>query len=107
MGWRGLAVMLVLVAGSFVGGLALFSGGGDDVKRPRFVPAQAPYVDGLVAPIGSGRVVIGRPGGKGVELVVTWRRGGPVAIPHLVSFHQADNERVRVFYERRGGRLLA
>src|SRR3954471_1258107 len=107
MGWRGLAVMLVLVAGSFVGGLALFSGGGDDVKRPRFVPAQAPYVDGLVAQVGGDRVVIPPPSGKEVELVVTLQRAGQVDIPPLVNFHQARNEPVRVYYERRRGQLLA
>src|SRR3954452_6301685 len=107
MGWRGLAVMVVLVAASFVGGLVLFSGGGYDVKRPRFVPASASYVDGLVSQIGSDRVVIQRPGGKQVELVVTLQQAGRVDIPHLVNFHQARNEPVRVFYERSGGRLLA
>src|SRR4051794_26123551 len=107
MGWRGLAVMVVLLVGSFATGLVLFSGGGDGVKRPSFVPAQARYVDGLVAQIGSDRVVIQRPGGQEVELVVPLQRAGLVDIPPLVNFHQARNEPVRVYYERRRGQLLA
>ena len=99
--------MVVLLVGSFAGGLMLFSGGGPDVQRPRFVPAKAPYVDGLVSQIGDDRVVIQRSNGKDVELVVTLQRAGQVDIPHLVNFHQARNEPVRVYYERRGGRLLA
>jgi len=99
--------MVVLLVGSFAGGFVLFSGGGPDVPRPRFVPAKAPYVDGLVTQIGDDRVVIQRPNGKDVELVVTLQRAGQVDIPHLVNFHQARNEPVRVYYERRGGRLLA
>jgi hypothetical protein len=107
MGWRGLAVMVGFVVASFVAGLALFSGRGDGVKRPAFVPAKAAYVDGLVAQIGSDRVVIQRSGGQEVELVITLRRAGQVDIPHLVNFHEARNEPVRVYYERRHGQLLA
>jgi hypothetical protein len=99
--------MMAFVVGSFVAGLVLFSGGGDGVKRPSFVPAKAPYVDGLVSQIGSDRVVIQPSGGKEVELVVTLQRAGQVDIPHLVNFHQARNEPVRVYYERRRGQLLA
>src|SRR3954447_7318998 len=98
--------MVVLLVSSFGAGLVLFSGGGVDVPRPSFVPATAPYVDGLVSQIGDDRVVIQRPDGKDVELVVTLQRAGRVDIPHLINFHQARSEPVRVFYERRGGRLL-
>src|SRR4051812_30425807 len=107
MGWRGLAVMVVLLGGSFAAGLVLFASGGPDVARPSFVPASAAYVDGLVAQIGSDRVVIQRPSGKELELVVTLQRAGRVDIPHLINFHQTRNEPVRVYYERRRGQLLA
>src|SRR3954454_5037887 len=100
MGWRGLAVMVGFVVASFVAGLVLFSGQGDGVKRPAFVPAKAAYVDGLVAQIGSDRVVMQRSGGQEVELVITLRRAGRVDIPHLGACDRPRSEPARLYYQR-------
>src|SRR4051794_15209197 len=106
MGVRGVAVMAALVIAGFVVGVALV-GGGPGVKRPRGVPADAPYVDGLVQVTAPDRIVV-KPngGGRPVPLAVTLQHAGLVDVPHLVNFHQARSEPVRVYFERRGAARL-
>jgi hypothetical protein len=107
MGVRGVAFLAALVVVGFVAG-AVFIGSGPGVKRPRGVPAGAPYVDGLVQRVGVDRVVV-KPngGGRDVTLMVTLQHAGLVDVPHLVNFHQARNEPVRMYYLRRGARRIA
>src|SRR3954447_20009518 len=104
MGVRGVAVMAALVIAGFVVGVVLV-GGGPGVKRPRGVPVDAPYVDGLVQVTAPDRIVV-KPngGGRPVALAVTLQHAGLVDVPHLVNFHQARSEPVRVYYEQRGSR---
>ena len=104
---RGLLVVAVLIVGSFAAGFVVFGDGGPKVPRPSWVPASAPYVDGQVEQVGGDFLVIKPARGRPVELVVTLQLAGRVDLPHLINFHQAPGLPVRVYYERRGGRLLA
>jgi hypothetical protein len=107
MGVRGVAFLAALVVGGFVTGV-LVVGWEPGVKRPRGVPAEARYLDGLVQRVGVDSVVLKpKSGGDPITFTVTLQHAGLVDVPHLVNFHQARNEPVRVFYERRGGRRIA
>src|SRR5215210_7872304 len=107
MGARGVAFLAVVVVAGFVAGAVLI-GRDPGVQRPRGVPAGAPYVDGLVDVRGPDRIVV-RPkgGGRPVTLAVTLQDAGLVDVPHMVNFHQARSEPVRVYVVRGGARRLA
>jgi len=107
MGVRAVAFLAGMSLVGLVAGF-VFIGGPKPVPRPMGVPQNAPYIDGLVDQIGVTKVVI-KPtnGGREVPLVITLQHAGLVDVPHLVNFHQARNEPVRVFYERRGPRRIA
>src|SRR3712207_6406088 len=105
---RVVLVLAALVVAGLVAGLVLAGGDEDAVPRPAGVPEDAPYVDGVLEQVTVDRLVVRPAGGaKPVELAVTLQRAGKLDLPHLINFHQARDEPVRVYYVERGGRRVA
>jgi hypothetical protein len=105
---KGMLFLALLLLVSLVVAAALFSGGGGDDgvaggPRPPGVASDAPFVDGLLTEVRTDRLTI-KPddGGEPVEMTIPPERARLLDLPHLVNFHQARNEPVRLFYEEEG-----
>jgi len=107
---KGMLFLALLLLVSLVAAAALFSSGGGDgdlsdasVQRPAGVASDAPFIDGLLTEVRTDRMTI-KPenGGAPVELTIPPERARALDLPHLVQFHQARSEPVRLFYEKDG-----
>jgi hypothetical protein len=107
---KGMLFLALLLLVSLVVAAALFSSGGGDgdavdaaVARPAGVAADAPFIDGLLTEVRTDRMTI-KPenGGAPVEMTIPPERARVLDLPHLVQFHQARSEPVRLFYEEDG-----
>ena len=101
-----LALLLLaslIAAAALLGGKSDSGPGPDAVLRPPGVSDGAPYIDGVLTEVRTDRLKI-QPssGGDAVELTVPPEKARILDLPHLVNYHQARDEPLRIFYEEKG-----
>ena len=99
-----LLLVSLIAAAALLGGKGETGPGPDAVLRPPGVSDEAPYIDGILTEVRTDRVTI-KPdnGDDAVEMTVPPEKARILDLPHLVNYHQARDEPLRLYYEKQKG----